>query len=384
MTDGEAFLLALVVIYLSECLVWLPPSGCALISYGRKRYHVKRAVAFFDALRRGFAVMQPLPPFGTVFVGQAWPVSLSPEGVAPFSRENPNPGPALLPVPGATWKSWESITSIRSEGSTLRIDGHPFADAATPAGARTLAAALEKIRRTPPPDRAALIDRLVRRSLDPRRAARRARFFQRAAAGLRVAATTQFLATFFFLPWAYWRFGGEGWFWWAALILWLLMAKGVIDLWLLHRRFYPALTAERWQHAILGLIFPHYGLRGIDLLSKGFLAGSHPLAIASALASPDDAARFAHRILRDTRHPIPLAVPDSPASTTAEYFRSHHFQPHIAALIHKTPPDPDTPAPITCPRCATEYSTEGLLCRDCGHLATAPGCQKSEVRDRYR
>ncbi|MCB1089189.1 MAG: hypothetical protein KDM63_19285, partial [Verrucomicrobiae bacterium] len=131
MTDGETFLLVFVLIYLSDCLVWLPRSGYALVSYWGKRFVVRRAAVHFNALHKGFAVLQPLPPFGTVFVGSSWPVSPGIDGLAPFSRENPNPGQAIPPQPGASFLSWEVIESIRAEENRLLINGRTFATCTT-------------------------------------------------------------------------------------------------------------------------------------------------------------------------------------------------------------------------------------------------------------
>jgi len=33
MTDGQTFLLVFILIYLSDCLIWLPPSGYAVLAF---------------------------------------------------------------------------------------------------------------------------------------------------------------------------------------------------------------------------------------------------------------------------------------------------------------------------------------------------------------
>lgn len=374
MSDGEAFLLVFVLIYLSDCLVWLPPSGYAAISFWSSRqFVVRRAVTQFDALRKGFAVLQPLPPFGTVFVGQTWPVSLSAEGIAPFSRENPNPGSALGPLPGAAWVSWDGITSISAEGNRLRVNGKPFAEGATSAGTLALAKSLRKIRAATAGERAGLIADFVRRGCDERRARVRAAFFRRATASLRFSTGAVFFGAFFLLPFGYWRYNDEPRFLLFVAAEWLLMWQVTVEYWCLHRRFYPELAADRWQHAILSLLFPQYAIRSVDVLSKGFLAGTHPVAIAAAVAEPGEFQRLARQAERDVRHPIPLADPESPAAVTAEIFRTESFRPALEALLRRQNLNaieaPALPA-IHCPRCGTEYLTEGVPCRDCGGLPT--------------
>jgi hypothetical protein len=381
MTDGEAFLLVLVLIYLSDCLVWLPPSGYALIGLWSRRHVVRRAVVQFSALRKGFAVLQPLPMFGSVFVGQAWPVSMSPEGLAPFSRENPNPGAALGSLKDACFLRWEDIASIRAEGSRLRVNRRPYADCATPGAADRLATALEAIRRLPEDRRSEAIGRLVRRSLRERRASRKARFFATATRPLRFSVSLLFVAIFFLLPYAYWRYHEEARFFLILGWVWILMWQVTIAFWLLHRRFYPGFAPDRWQHAILSILFPHYAIRSLDVLSKEFLVESHPVAIAAAVGQEADFQRLATLVDRDARHPIPLTDPAGPAGATAEAFRSLYFRPAFETLLDRCSlrvGTPEVAAPTTaeCPRCGTGYAAAGLPCRDCGGLLTVSVSQR--------
>lgn len=375
MTDGEAFLLVLVLIYLSDCLVWLPPTGYALIGFWSRRHVVRRAAVQFSALRKGFAVLQPLPMFGSVFVGQAWPVSLTPEGLAPFSRENPNPGSAIGSLKGATFLKWEDIATIRAEGSRIRVNRRPYADCATPGAASRLAAALDAIRRCPPESRETAIGRLVRRSFNERRVSRKARFFAIATRPLRISVSMLFVAIFFLLPYAYWRYHEEPRFFLFLGAVWILMWQVTIGYWRLHRRFYPGLAPDRWQHAILSILFPHYAIRSLDVLSKEFLADAHPVAIAAAVAGEDDFQQLANCVERDARHPIPLSDPDGAAGKAAEAFRARSFRPALEALLARQPRaagrlGETASSPAVCPRCGTGYDAPGLPCRDCGGLLT--------------
>lgn len=381
MTDGQTFLLVFILIYLSDCLVWLTPSGCALIAFSRRRFLVRRASVFFHAVRKGFAILQPLPPFGAVFAAQVWPISLSCDGIAPLSRENPNPGPALTPPPGSHTAMWEDITSIRSEEARLVINGMTFAICVTAEEALGLARAVTRIHASSPGERDREIEKLVARTLDPRRPARRSLVFFRAVRGLRLNASVLFFAVFLVIPYAYWRFEDEKPFFFTVLAVWILMLRIVIEFWLLHRRFHPAQSQERWTHAILAILFPHYALRSLDVLSRGFLAGSHPLALATALATPDELAAYADRISRDTEHPVPFSVEDPTMTGIAETFRSRYLQPAIAKLLQTVSERAPLPAAngrandaevSECPRCRIPYDRPGLVCQDCGGIPTIP------------
>lgn len=381
MTDGEVLLLVFALIYLSECLVWLTPTSYALVAWWSRRHTVTRAAMHFSALGRGIALLQPLPPFGSVFVGQAWPVSPLPDGLSLLSRETPNLGPAREGArrrDSAAWFAWETIQGFRADASSVRIetpDPPPPVACATAAHAVQLACDLEVIRRADPDARSRVIDRILRRSFRARRAGRKAAFFRRATAPLRLNQCVLFVAVFVGLPLSYWRFHDEPRFFIALGGTWLMMALVAIDGFLLHRRFYPRLASDRWQHLILSLIFPHYTLRTLDTLSKGFLADCHPTAMAAALADEPLAMRFLATVARDAHWPVPLVHPDATAVSAADAFRLRFFQPGFLAAFGPQdrfaairPSDDNYPA--HCPRCGTDYRAEGLPCDDCGGIRT--------------
>ncbi|MCB1062501.1 MAG: hypothetical protein KDN20_06230 [Verrucomicrobiae bacterium] len=378
MTDGEAFLLVFVLIYLSDCLVWLSPGAYALVSFWRPRFFVKRAAVRFDALRKGFAVLNPLPPFGSVFVSEAWPISLSEEGIAPFSRENPNPGSALGPLPGTGYLSWDSIERIEAREHALWINGQRYAWCATRHATTLLARNLESLRQTPAPERSMAIARLVRRRFCERNASRRATLFRRVTAPMRLSASLLFFGVFFLLPFAYWRFHDEPRFFLILLMVWVLMLQIAIEFARLHRRFYPKLATERWQHFLFAVLFPHYTIRSLDLLGKGFLAGSHPLAIAAALSQREELAKLARSLNRDARHPIPL-IGENLQNRVAEIFHEVHFAPALEETLARLnhPESERSPSPTDedesiaeCPRCGTAYDRPEVPCTDCDGIET--------------
>jgi hypothetical protein len=379
MTDGQTFLLVFILIYLSDCLIWLPPSGYAVLAFSGHHFLVRRAAVSFHAVRKGFAVLQPLPPFGTVFAGQAWPLSLDREGIAPLSRENPNPGPAITAPTGARHLHWSEVETIVAEESKLLVNGRTYAFAATAAAAHDLTRSLERVRNASDADREKAISKVIARNLNARRPARKARLFFRAVRGLRWNASILFVAVFFVIPYAYWRFEDDPPFYYTLLAVWLVMCQIVVEFWLLHRRFFPTLGTERWTHAILSILFPHYAMRSIDVLSRGFLAESHPLAVAVALADRGELARFADRVRRDTLNPIPFSGEDPALASRAEHFRLHVFLPAVERLLSGMP-DLQEPAiegrtthpdeVSECPRCRIPYDRVGLVCQDCGGIPT--------------
>ena len=376
MTDGQAFLLVFAIIYLSDCLVWLTPAAHAVISRRSWHFDAKRSAVFFPGLKKGFAFLRALPPLGTVFVTEGWIVTPGPGGLSPVSRENPNPGRLVPPAPEARFMAWPEVESVRVEECRILVNGKVFCRCATFAGARLLGSFLERLSRMTPGERSAAISAHVRRAFDERRARRKADWFRRAVRPLRWTCCLLFFGIFLLVPYSYWRFEDEPPFFLTLGAVWLLMWQAAIEFWFLHRRLYPALAQERWQHVILSLLFPQHAIRSIDTLSRGFLTECHPLAIVAALGIRSDFESFAGRVRRDALHPIPLSEKESPAVVESEDFRTRHWLPAIESLLKRKDftkeerATADGGGSAECPRCAGEYQQAGIPCIDCGGILT--------------
>jgi hypothetical protein len=279
---------------------------------------------------------------------------------------------------GAGFLAWDNIATIRASEARLVVDGITFGKCTTPAAALELSRTIDRLRQLPADDRESAIGRTIARSMNVRRPLRKARLFSRAVLPLRFNASVLFFAVFLLLPYAYWRFEDEPPFFLTLLSVWILMVQIMVQFWLLHRRFYPSLSSERWTHAILSILFPHYALRSIDVLSKAFLAESHPLAIAAALADDEEFHRFSDRVRRDALHPIPLSNDQAEAERTAENFRLRYFLPAVESLMAQARSvrndvlSLDADASSECPRCRIQYDRIGLVCQDCGGIPTMP------------
>lgn len=381
MTDGETLLLVFTLLYLSDCLLWVNQSAFAIVSFQSRRFFVRRAAVQFAALRGGFAVLNPFPPFGTVFIGQAWPISVSKEGIAPYSRENPNPGPVVLPAPKSQFIRWDQVERISADEKKIRINRKVFAIAATRALARHAVLELIRLHGLPAEEREAVIRKWVKRGLRTRHVERRAKVFRKAAGTLRFLCIVLFVMAFLVAPPAYWYWRDHPRFFFILIAIWLLMLQICVEFILLHRRFYPALGLERWQHFFLAIVLPQYAIRSVDVLSKGFLAEFHPVAIAQALATPEESGRLTAAVWRDARHPIP-DEDTGPAAETAAWFHENALVPALEAafgdseLANAVERDQKAMAEseytASCPRCLTPYDSVQSICEDCGGIPVRP------------
>jgi len=78
--EGETLLLVLILLYLSECLIWVKRESVAFVSAPR-RWHLTKPSSWLGNARGGILFLNPLPPSGRVFLSHLSPVSISPSGV---------------------------------------------------------------------------------------------------------------------------------------------------------------------------------------------------------------------------------------------------------------------------------------------------------------
>ena len=283
MTDGQLLLLLFALIYLSDTMVWVSLSGYAVSSRWRSDWRLRSPSPRFEGLGGGLVTLQPFPPLGTVFVTEGWPFSVTQEGISPVSPEGPIPGIPPAPPKGSQCWKWEEIERISVDRKRLLINGGSFARTSGETRARHLAALLRRLRSAVPTGREEAIHREVSRAFRSRDATRRVAALLKALRPLRINCCLLFVVSFLVLPPVYWWFGEGRPTWIALAMMWLLMVLCSVEYLLIHRRLYPGQVGERWQHFFLGLLLPHHGMRTLDALTRNFLVGYHPLAVAAAL-----------------------------------------------------------------------------------------------------
>src|SRR5213594_3807342 len=92
MTDLELLFLVLAVIYLWECACWLRRGSVVFMTWFGRRWRLAHPAGLLGNQRGGFVVATPLPPLGTMFVGNQFPLSLSPEAMLAYVATTLNPG----------------------------------------------------------------------------------------------------------------------------------------------------------------------------------------------------------------------------------------------------------------------------------------------------
>ncbi|PYM16628.1 MAG: hypothetical protein DME18_00985 [Verrucomicrobia bacterium] len=375
MGELESLLLVLALIYLSECMVWVRRGALAFRRWWGKNYRILHPGGLLANPRGGLLPANPLPPLGTVFVAQPFPLSLSPDAAFAYSSTCLNP--AGRPSQTAGCLRFEDIRDVAVEGRNVLVNGEIFLKSISAFSARHLADGLRRLQKLPKPERAEAIKGLIRDSLNAGNIAGILRDCGSRAGPIRILSNALFFYLFFVVVPFVWRFG------FGQLGLWLLggMLPQTITIALLFRRahqaLYPGAGEERFKPFLTMLLAPPTAIRAPDILARHLLEQFHPLAIAQVLCPSDSFEHFARQVLLDLRYPL---FPVCPTSDEAAVAVERGFRTAVREAVEKfiqcaglrpedltAPRRPDEPANQSyCPRCGAQFVMREGRCADCG------------------
>src|SRR5438128_9429372 len=165
MGELESLLLVLALIYLSECLVWVPRGALAFSSWRGIRFGIRFSGSWLGNQHGGLLLSNPLPPLGTVFIIPDLPLSLAPDTAFAYSS-------ACLDAAGRPWHTGrhlafeEVLHNVDVDGRKVLVNGELFLKAASSFSARWLAESLRRLRKSSEPERTAAIKQMLNESLD--------------------------------------------------------------------------------------------------------------------------------------------------------------------------------------------------------------------------
>jgi len=381
MGELESLLLVLALIYLSECLVWVPRGALAFASWRGSRFGLPSSGSWLGNQHGGLLLSNPLPPLGTVFIIPDLPLSLAPAAVFAYSS-------ACLDAAGRPWHTgrhlaFEEVRNVDVDGRKVLVNGGLFLKAASSFSARWLAESLRRLRKSPEPERTAAIKQMLNESLDAEKLSARWRVFQTRVRPIRILSNGLFVYLFLVVAPLILRFG------FGQFGLWLLagMLAQTVTIAILFRRahkpLFPDAGEERLKAFLTMLLAPPAAIRAPDLLARHLLQHFHPLAVAQVLCSPGRFQNFARRVLLDLRYPLLPVCPTNEAEPMAaeHWFRSARReaaekfvqQAGLKPDELTAMPGPTEPANQSyCPRCGAQFVTRTGACLDCGGRPLQP------------
>ncbi len=373
MSDLTALGLVLVVLYASECLV-----------VARRGAVVFRLPFFFGGASAappskamgngnvGLALLNPLPPFGRVYVTEPWPFVC--DAVEVVAAQATSLWLDPKPRQGGRRLALAAIKTVRTIDKDVLVNGEDFVRCSSAAHARAAAHVLNTLAMTPADQRDNVLGQLLRDSFAVDVVSARVRAHGKKGQPLLVATIGCFAAFFVITPLMINHEGLERWYLWLGLIYgWVLLSA--LLAFMAHRALQPAVRGDRWMQLLLSIPAPTVALRGNDKLGRHFLAGLHPVAAAVHLLRGERRQEVVGAMLRDLRQPRLPALPvDDPRSAAIDVA----FRARVAAIAEGVAVAAAVDVgvaftaagrtPLYCPRCHTGY-TKGTGCNDCGGVA---------------
>lgn len=364
-SDLAALALVVIALYLTECAVFARHGAVVVSSPWFWSRHRMRTLSKALGTKGGaFALLNPLPPFGRVYVVEPWPFSLSSDGVLAFRSFALDQEPR--PLESAVRFAWSEITSVDVDDKALLVNGAPFAKCSSKRHCQAAASVLRAVHAAGADARGVVIDTALDAHLDAAPVRATVAIHEQWGAPAALAASALFVSLFVAVPQDVHAHGLERWpVLVAGVYTWVVVIA--VLAYLAHRGLSRGERAERWATVLLMLPAPTMAMRVNDKLGRHQLAGSHPIAAALALLEKGARDDVVGRGLRDLTHPRALPALDDMSARIEGAFRSLLLQ-KTSALARAAGVDVDaalTVAAHACPRCRTVYRAAGV-CGDCG------------------
>ena len=389
MTELELLFLVLAVIYGWECTCWVRRGSVVLRTWLGRRWRLAHPGEVLGNQRGGLVFAHPLPPLGTVLIGNQLPLSLSPEAALAYMAPSINPG--WRPAQTGRLVRFDDLREVQASGKAVLVDGKVLLKAASPTFAAFLAGQLRRLSKLALGQRESAIGEILTQSLDVSAVQRRWQEFQKLTGKVRLVTNLLFGYLFVFAPLLIWFLGFR--LCWLGLLVGLLALTTTTTIFFCraHKALYPSAEDERFTHAIIILLSPATTIRAQDMLSRPLLEAFHPLALAKAFCPEQEFRAFARSVLREVRFPgLPVCPLVEPVAQATEAQARGALQRAVEGFLKQCGLDPEElvqpPAPTDdtcrsyCPRCLSQFTATAGACADCGGLALVAFSPRAEQR----
>ena len=369
MSDEQTLLAVIVVIYLIDCLFWIPRDGLGFTRWVGKFWNIREPSTTVGNERGGLGFTNPLPPLGVGTRGVGWTISISERGIFSYTSAGFNPGGRARQKPVVF--AWDKITAVSCDGKKIFINGEYFATAASEYSTRWLSQEIVRLQKLGEKKRGAEIEKAISLSCDPTEVTRRVEEFGKQTRMLRYLANWLLIFLFAACPFLVWKLGIVRAIWPVILGLYAQTILIALVFSKAHRKLYPADSEQIFKPFLTMLLAAPNAIRAQDVMGRPLLEHFHPLTVAKALCRERDYQRLAPLIARDLNFPrLPIVPPDAPelASQIEEAFRRTLREklslddPRFQAAPKKT----EDEHVAYCPRCLQQFTAAAVDCADCG------------------
>ena len=370
--EGQTLLLILVLLYLSECLIWVKRESVAFVSAWGSRWRLSIPPSWMGNASGGILLLNPLPPAGRVFLSHLSPISISPSGICAFNLQT-LPSEARSPYQSGQFLPFNKIKDSSSDGAYLLINKEKFTKCATTKQAHALAKLIAAMAKASGSKRESTARTWVVKQFAVVDAAALLKESAALIEPIQQMGVILFLFLFVFTPSLAFTFGAAPLIIPVAGVMVALAIEIAIMFHRAHKKLYPAESSERLESLVKMILCPPVSIRAADILTKNLLAQYSPIVLASVLPGSGEK-QFVRSVILDLKHPLRHEVTDADAEKTIEWTASEQLNvcmDQVKKGRYLKPEELLAPAQREensisyCPRCRCQYVVNDGECPDC-------------------
>jgi hypothetical protein len=367
MTEGQTLFLILILVYLSDCLIWVKRESVAFVSTWGGRWRLTVPPSWLGNASGGVLFLNPAPPAGRIFLSHLLPISISPSGICAYNLQT-LPSEARSPSQTGQYLPFSQIKTAATDGVYLLVNNEKFAKCATPRQAKTLADLIRELIKTSTTKRERVVRTAVQKQFAADAAAARLTAGKTIIEPIQELSSMLFLFLFVVTPVLASGFGLMPLIIPVAAVMVILAVLTGIMFYRAHKELFPAEGSERFENLVKMILCPPVSIRAADVLTRNLLADYSPIVLASVLAGPGET-QFVRAFVLDLQHPLKHEVADETAEKTMRWAvdeqldicRDRFLQP--GDLLAPSIREQDSIS--YCPRCRCQYVVSETDCPDC-------------------
>jgi hypothetical protein len=376
--EGETLLLILVLLYLSECLIWVRRESVAFVSAWGSRWRLAVPPSWMGNANGGILFLNPLPPGGRVFLSHLSPLSISPAGVCAFNLQT-LPSEARSPNQSGEFLPFNKIKDSGSDGSYLVINKEKFTKCATAKQARAFAKLIGAMAKASASKRESMARTWVVKQFAVDDAAKLLKESEKLIEPIQKMGVILFLFLFVFTPSVAFAFGLSGLIIPVAAVMVVLAIEIAIMFYRAHKKLYPDESSERLESLVKMILCPPVSIRAADILTKNLLSEYSPIVLASVLPGSGEQ-QFVRGVILDLQHPLKHEVSDESAEQTMTWSVQEQLKvclDHVKKGRYLKPEELLAPSQREensisyCPRCRCQFVVSEGECPDCPDVELA-------------
>jgi hypothetical protein len=370
--EGPTLFLILVLLYLSECVIWVKRESVAFVSAWGNRWRLSVPPSWMGNANGGLLFLNPLPPSGRVFLSHLSPVAISPSGICAFNLQT-LPSEARSPYQSGEFLPFSKIKDSGSDGAYLIINKEKFTKCATAGQARAIATLVGAMAKTSASKRENMARAWVVKQFAADEAAAFLNESEKLIKPIKQMGVILFLFLFALTPGLAFTYGFSPLIIPVAIVMVALAVEIAIMFHRAHKKLYPAESSERLESVVKMIVCPPVSIRAADILTRNLLAEYSPIVLASVLPGSGEL-QFVRSVILDLKHPLKHEVVDETAAQTITWTASEQLRVCLDQVKQGrylkpeellSPTQREENSISYCPRCRYQFVVGEGECPDC-------------------